>query len=99
MLVACGRKCVAAEYIQVRNVVRLAERIQHAFFRIDAHAQCASRAPGVSSAGIRISVNAGKAAKSSAEKNFGRKSRNRGGSSIFEDNLKHGAATTASTHR
>ena len=37
MLVTCGRKRIAAEHIQIGDVMGSAEGIQHAFLRIGAH--------------------------------------------------------------
>src|SRR5258708_22242067 len=56
MLVPGRRERIAPEYIEVRDIVRLAERIQHAFFRVDAHPRRADfvncPAQGVAPSGI-----------------------------------------------
>ncbi len=41
MLIARGHKCPATEYVQIRNVVSPAERIQHAALRIFPHSAAA----------------------------------------------------------
>src|SRR2546421_12813429 len=42
MLVARRRKRVPAEHVYIRYIVRLAVRVQHSVFRVDAHARGAA---------------------------------------------------------